>query len=308
MNILVFGAGAVGAYFGGRMLEANYSVSFFVREKRAKQLKKEGLKLISPEGEFETKNVTLYTSEKEVKNIDLVILAVKGYHLDSVIPQLKLITEQTGAFVLPLLNGFEHIDKLDQAVGKEKVLGGFAYIFATLNQQGHVVHGGNSSSIKFGSRHESQMDVCNHLNSMNQHVKTNLLLDENIIKEMWRKYLLITAFSGITSATQLPSGFTINSEATLNVFKNILVEMSFIAKKEGVIFAEEEIAKIISSFKRYPENTTSSMHQDLRKGLPIEVNHLQGGAVRYAQKHNITIPVVETIYGILKPYENGKPN
>ncbi|WP_068674883.1 ketopantoate reductase family protein [Oceanobacillus sp. Castelsardo] len=308
MNVLVFGAGAVGAYFGGRMLEANHSVSFFVREKRAKQLKEEGLKLISPEGDFVTKNLTLHTSEKEVKNTDLIILAVKGYHLEHVIPQLKIIMEQTGAFVLPLLNGFEHIDKLDQAVGKEKVLGGFAYIFATLNQQGHVVHGGNSSSIKFGSRHESQIEVCNQLNSMNQHVKTNLLLDENIIKEMWRKYLLITAFSGITSATQLPSGFTINSESTFNVLKNILLEMNLIAEKEGVIFAREEVDKIISLFKQYPNDTTSSMHQDLRKGLPIEVEHLQGGAVRYAQKHNVTIPVIETIYGILKPYENGKPN
>src|SRR5690606_40538919 len=75
--------------------------------------------------------------------------------------------------------------------------------------------------------------------------------------------------------SQLLSRSTLFPYTTLfrsNVFKNILVEMSFIAKKEGVIFAEEEIAKIISSFKRYPENTTSSMHQDLRKGLPIEVD------------------------------------
>ena len=308
MNILVFGAGAVGAYFGGRMLEANYSVSFFVRERRAKQLTKDGLKLISPEGKFETKNVTLYTSENEVKDIDLIILAVKGYHLDQVIPQLKMIVEQTGAFVLPLLNGFEHIDKLDHAIGKEKVLGGFAYIFATLDEQGYVVHGGNSSSIKFGLRHASQLEICNQLDKMNQNVKTNLLLDKNIIKEMWRKYLLITAFSGITSATQLPSGFILHTDATFNIFKNILTEMTLIARKEGIIFTKDEIDNIISLFNKYPKDSTSSMHQDLRKGLPIEVEHLQGGAVRYARKHNLAIPVIETIYGILKPYENGKLN
>ena len=83
MNILVHGAGALGAYFGGRILEAGQNVSFFVREKRAAQLKKEGLNIYSPEGNFERKDITVYTTIEEVEHIDLVILAVKGYHLDT---------------------------------------------------------------------------------------------------------------------------------------------------------------------------------------------------------------------------------
>src|SRR4051812_38646673 len=82
MNTLVLGAGALGVYFGGRLLEAGQNVSFFVREKRAAQLTKEGLKISSPKGNFEVKDVTIYTSPEKVRNIDLVILAVKGYHLD----------------------------------------------------------------------------------------------------------------------------------------------------------------------------------------------------------------------------------
>src|SRR6478672_3738639 len=125
MNILMLGAGALGAYLGGRLLEADQNVSFFVRQNRAAQLTKEGLKINSPEGNFEARDVTLYTSPEEVRNIDLVILAVKGYHLDQVIPQVQTIAHQTGAFVLPLLNGMEHVEKLQKAIGKEKVLGGF---------------------------------------------------------------------------------------------------------------------------------------------------------------------------------------
>ena len=98
------------------------------------------MKIYSPEGNFERKDVTVYTSPEKVKNIDLVILAVKGYHLDQAIPQIQTIVQRTGAFVLPLLNGVEHLEKLQQAIGKEKVLGGFASIIATLNEQGHVVH------------------------------------------------------------------------------------------------------------------------------------------------------------------------
>ena len=161
MNILVLGAGALGAYLGGRLLEAGQNVSFFVREKRAAQLTKEGLKISSPEGNFESRNVTIYTAPEQVKNIDLVILAVKGYHLDQVIPQVTSIVQQTGAFVLPLLNGMEHMEKLQQAIGKEKVIGGVASIVATLNEQGHVEHTSRSSAFKFRTSFMNQQtEIC----------------------------------------------------------------------------------------------------------------------------------------------------
>lgn len=308
MNILVQGAGALGAYFGGRILEAGLNVSFFVRERRAAQLVKEGLKINSPEGIFERKDVIVYTSTEKVKNIDLVILAVKGYHLDQAIPQIQTIVQQTGAFVLPLLNGVEHLTKLQQAVGKEKVLGGFASIIATLNAQGHVEHTSGSSAIKFGALHNGQLDICEQLEEIHRLVKTNFIREENILKHMWTKYIFITSFSGITSAMQLPAGFIASNEASFNVAKKVIYEMATLAKEEGIALTEQAVESMAYRLKGFSKDATSSMHQDLRKGLPIEVEHLHGGALRLAAKHHVTVPVIETLYGVLKPYENGKPN
>ena len=50
--------------------------------------------------------------------------------------------------------------------------------------------------------------------------------------------------------------------------------------------------------KGFQKEATSSMHQDMRKGLPLEVEHLHGGALRLATKHHVTVPVIETLYGI----------
>ena len=308
MNILVQGAGALGAYFGGRLLESGQNVSFFVREKRAAQLIKEGLKINSPEGNFESKDITVYTSPEQVKNIDLVMLAVKGYHLDQVIPQVQAIVQQTGACVLPLLNGMEHLERLQEAVGKEKVIGGFASIIATLNAQGHVEHTSGGSAIKFGVLHNEQIEICEQLEEIHHHVKTNLLREENILKHMWKKYIFITALSGITSAMQLPAGFIASTEATFTVAKKVIYEMSMLAKQEGISLAEQEVEMMANNLKGFKKDATSSMHQDMRKGLPLEVEHLHGGALRLADKHHVTIPVIETLYGILKPYENGNPN
>ena len=307
MNILVQGAGALGAYFGGRLLEAGHNVAFFVREKRAAQLKKEGLKINSPEGNFESSDVTVYTSPEEVQPTDLVIFAVKGYHLEQAIPQVQAIVARTGALVLPLLNGMEHIERLQQAIGKEKVLGGFAAIIATLNEHGHVVHTSSSSVAKFGALHSNQTAICEQLEEINEQVKTSLVREDNILKNMWKKYILITAFSGVTSAMQLPTGYIASSQATFNVVKKVVYEMNELAKLEGIHLTEQEVEKIANNVKSFKPTATSSMHQDMRKGLPIEVEHLQGGALRIAAKHNIEIPVIETLYGLLKPYENGKP-
>jgi len=308
MNILVHGAGALGAYFGGRLLEAGQNVSFFVREKRAAQLIKEGLKISSPEGNFQSKDLTVYTSPEQVKNIDLVILAVKGYHLDQAIPQVQAIVQQTGAFVLPLLNGIEHLDKLQQAIGKEKVIGGFASIIATLNAQGHVEHTNAGSAIKFGALHNEQTEICGQLEEFHPHVRTNLLREEDILKHMWKKYIFITALSGVTSATQLPAGFIASSEATFTVAKKVVIEMGMLAKQEGISLTDQEVNVMANNLKGFKKDATSSMHQDMRKGLPLEVEHLHGGALRIAVKHHGTVPVIETLYGILKPYENGEPN
>ncbi|TSI11053.1 2-dehydropantoate 2-reductase [Lysinibacillus sp. BW-2-10] len=307
MNILVHGAGALGSYFGGRILEAGHNVSFFVRERRAAQMKKEGLKIMSPEGNFEHNDVTVYTSPEQIEKIDLIILAVKGYHLDQAISQVQAIAQHTGAFVLPLLNGMEHLERLQKAVGKEKVLGGFASIIATLNEQGHVVHSSGSSAVKFGALHEDQIEICNQLDEIHTRVNTNILREENILKHMWKKYILITAFSGITSAMQLPAGYIASSEASFNVARNVIYEMSMLAKLEGIQLSDQEIEREASRLKAFKPDATSSMHQDMRKGLPLEVEHLHGGAMRFAAKHNVSVSVIETLYGVLKPYENGNP-
>jgi len=308
MKILVQGAGALGGYFGGRMLEAGYDVSYFVRERRAEQLKDEGLKISSPLGDFEKKDINLFTKMEALDHVDLLILAVKGYHLDQVIPQVEAIVKRTGAFVLPLLNGVEHLKKLQKAVGKEKVLGGFASIIATLNARGHIIHSNPFSTAEFGALHPDQISICEELEKMNEGVNAKLIRRENILKRMWNKYIFITAFSGITSAMQLPAGYITSSEATLSTARNIINEMCMLAEKEGIQLDEDEAERIETRMKKLAKDATSSMHQDMRKGLPLEVEHLHGGALRIASDHHVKIPVIGTIYGILKPYENGKPN
>ncbi|PTL38000.1 ketopantoate reductase family protein [Alkalicoccus saliphilus] len=307
MRILMYGAGALGSYFGGRMSEGELNVSYYVREKRAEQIRKHGLTINSPQGNFETSDVKLFTSPEQIENVDLIIIALKGYHLEKALSSIRKIVQQTEAYVLPLLNGVEHIKKLQQAVGEKNVLGGFASIIATLNSKGHVEHTSSGSAMKFGPLHKEQAAFCEKFAAATSSLRTNVIWEEDILKHMWKKYIFITAFSGVTSASQLPAGYIAQSEALHLVAEKIIREMYQLAELDNINIEKGEVFSMIQRIKAFPQETTSSMHQDMRKGLPLEVEHLHGGALRLAEKHKIALPVIETIYGILKPYENGRP-
>src|SRR5699024_1459448 len=88
---------------------------------------------------------------------------------------------------------------------------------------------------------------------------------------------------------------------------DLLREMKLLANKQGVLLNDDHVNEAVSRMKNLPFDGTSSMHQDKRKGLALELDHLQGGAIRLAEKSGIEVPMIEFIYHVNKPFENGEP-
>ena len=130
MRILVLGAGGTGGYFGGRLLEAGADVSFLVRPARAQRLAADGLRIISPCGDFSS-SVKVLTLLDSAAPFDLILLSCKAYDLDSAIAAIRPAVG-ANTRILPLLNGLKHFDVLDAAFGSEHVLGGLCHISVTL--------------------------------------------------------------------------------------------------------------------------------------------------------------------------------
>ena len=150
MRILVLGAGAVGGYFGGRLAEASRDVTFLVRPPRAGTLAERGLTVSSPLGDFHV-SVKITTADRLEGPYDLIILAAKQYDLDAAIAAIgPAVGPQTT--ILPLLNGLVHLDLLDGTFGPVNVLGGVAYIGASLTADGGIRHHNRLSGIAFGER------------------------------------------------------------------------------------------------------------------------------------------------------------
>ncbi len=302
MNIIIFGAGALGTYFGARWIESGANVSFFVREGRKKQIEREGLQVTSVKGDTKISSPTLLTNPSQASSPELVLLGVKGYHLDETIPVLKEFVSK-GAKVLPILNGIEHISILKEKLGEEAVLGGLSYIIATLDNRGHVHHTSELHELIFGPLHPSQKEICALLNERNKHAHFNSQLTSNIEEEMWKKYMFISAMSGVTTAGDIHTGIIREVPETLKLVEDVMLEVKTLASHYDISINQEDIDRRMESFHSLPYEATSSMHQDKRKKNKLEVEHLQGGALRLAEQVQLKLPYTETLYRLIKPYE-----
>ncbi|WP_342604016.1 2-dehydropantoate 2-reductase [Peribacillus sp. FSL E2-0159] len=303
LNIVIIGAGALGSYFGGRLQQAGQDVQYLVRKNRAKQLKENGISITSPHGSYQFNDLHITENVSDIEKVDLVILAVKGQHLQGTLTDLKVLVEK-GAKVLPLLNGLEHISILQDELGDEAVLGGSAFIIATLDEKGHVIHSNDNHDLIYGPLHPSQKKICDEFEQAAGSAIMKVSRTENILIRMWIKYMFITAFSGVTTASNLPIGTIRRFPETNGLLEKVLVEMKDLANAYDVGITVENIAQALENMAGLPEESTSSMHQDRRKGLTLEVEHLQGGALRLADKVGLKLPVIGTLYALIKPFEN----
>ncbi|UOQ85215.1 ketopantoate reductase family protein [Gracilibacillus salinarum] len=299
MNIAIIGAGALGSYFGVRWLRAGANVQFIVREKRAKQLHKHGLTLHSVKGDDQIQSPSAIIHAEEAVKPDVIVIAVKGYHLDAVLDTIKTLAGPD-TFLLPILNGVAHYQTLADHFGEEKILGGLANIIATLDESGHVEHTSEIHEIRFGALHHGQEQICEQLEEISKKANMQAAYSEKMLTDIWYKYMFITAFSGITTASELEIGPLLKHQATKDVLNMLFQEMRQIAIAEKVDLTDRRIEKAWATIQQLPVKATSSMHQDYRKGLPLELEHLHGAAIAIAKKHQLDVPALHTIYGIIK--------
>lgn len=301
MKVTVVGAGAVGGYFGGRLQDAGFDVTFLVRKKRAEQLRKSGLSMRSPFGDL-TIEPQLALDPQEIAECDLVILALKNYHLASAIDSIRTLVEK-GAKILPLMNGVEYYQTLEEEFGKSAVLGGLCQIIVTLDEQGDIVHSNQMHDVTFGPFLEEQTEFCSEFYEKAKKANLRIFLRDNIEVDVWNKFAFITSFSGVTTASRLSIDQVFAVDAAKEVFETCLYEMKLLASSQQVQLPEVFVETVMENMRKMPAGATSSMHQDFRKELPLEVESLQGAAVRLAKQADIELPTIKTLYGLIKPFE-----
>lgn len=301
MRILVVGAGAIGGYFGGRLLQAGRDVTFLVRPKRAGELASSGLVIKSPNGDVTLKNPPTVQAGSIRGGFDVVLLSCKAYDLEDAIESFAPAVGPNTA-VIPMLNGMRHLETLDRRFGRERVLGGLCAIAVTLNEQREVVHLQPMQSLNFGERDGSKSDRVRAIAEVFS-VVSGAVPSENVMQDMWEKWVFLASIAGSTSLMRAPVGAIVAAPGGKEFLLGILDECSAVAKAAGHEPAGPFFQRVKGLLTAEGSPMTASMFRDIKAGARVEADHVIGDMIARAEAEKIPVPKLRTAYTHLKAYE-----
>jgi 2-dehydropantoate 2-reductase len=282
MRILVVGAGAVGGYFGGRLLQAGRNVTFLVRPRRAAELAKHGLTIRSPVGDFHRPSPPTVFQEGLSEPFDLVVLSCKAYDLEGAMASFaKAVGPNTA--ILPLLNGMRHIDRLIERFGPERVLGGQCAISVSLDPEGAVVHFNDWHALSFGELDGARSQRIEAIASALINAGFDARLSGEIKQEMWEKWVFIAAAAGITCLMRASIGDLLAAGAA-DLALELIRECASIAAAQGFPLREPALERARAALTAAGSPLKASMLRDIEGGKPVEGDQILGDLLRRAAK------------------------
>lgn len=309
MRFAILGSGAVGGYYGAKLARAGHDVTFIARGAHLAAIRERGLLVRSSAlGDFSV-NAPAEHDTARVGKVDVVLVAVKTYDNPTALP---LITPMLGSnsTVLTLQNGVDSPQDISAVVGEMPVIGATTYIATALASPGVIEQTGIHRRIVFG-------EVFGELPRLSARVRAihDALSGADIQSEavddgrapIWEKFIFLVTLAGFTGAARLAIGPLWSDPVIRAQFLDGCREVERVARAEGVPVRSDVIDRIEAYVSAIPGTMRSSLLIDLSQGKRIEVEALQGSVVRRAAKTGIPVPIMSTLYALLKPYAAGPP-
>ena len=304
MKILILGAGAVGGYFGTLLQDQGVDVTFLVREKRAIQLKKNGLNVISQLGDVAVQPQVI-TNVTASDKFDLAIISCKAYALEGALKSLTQL--HASAYILPLLNGISHYSRLREFFGRERVLGGFAHLSTALDENGNIVHLNRLQVLKMGALEVSQKKFIQHCRNILSPVAPFIDFPDDIGREIWQKLIFISTAAGGTCLMKKPMGAIVSDPAGAQV-----ITESFELNCKAANFAgygpDPEWKDItLKDLLNRESQMTSSLFRDMQNGNRAELSVLEDMLYKN-RAAGLNNKLLESALLILQRYESERSN
>lgn len=277
MNILVLGAGAIGGYFGGRLVQAGANVRFLVRERRQQQLAERGLVVRSPLGDFRLSVQALTTGQLE-GTADLVLLTCKAYDLEAAIDAIAPAMGPD-SLVVPLLNGVAHIDRLQAAFGAARVAGGSCGIPATLSPEGEVRQLAPLHRIVFGTLPGSAASATARLQTLHglfRATPVDVELADDMLLALWEKFVGLTTLATMTCLMRAAVGDILAADEGAALMQETYVACEAVARAAGHVPRDAAMAGFRAMYADRNSTLTASMLRDLEGGGRTEGAHIVG--------------------------------
>jgi len=306
MKIAMMGSGGVGGFFGGRLAHAGYDVSFIARGSHLTAMRERGLVIESePQGDIRLSKVRVTDDPAALGSADLVIFSVKLWDTETAAKQIRsLVRPDTG--VLSLQNGVIKDDILRREFGEAAVMGGVAYVATTVSRPGVIRQTGTMQRIVLGEYDGRKSERATFLHEALLRAGITAELSGDVRRAIWEKYVFLVGLSGATTAMRMPIGPIRANAQTRAFFLELMRETVAVGRAHGVALPEDFADDRLAFGDGLPADMTSSMHHDLGRGNPLEVNWLSGGVVQLGAAVGVPTPVNRAVCDILALHSGGK--
>ncbi len=297
MKICVMGAGSVGAYFGGRLAPEN-DVSFIARGDHLKSMSDKGLRVKSDVNEDFKITVNVTDDPEEVGQVDLVLFTVKAYDTEKAGKQIRpLVGKDT--VILSLQNGINNEKILAEMYGKDKVVGGVAYILSRLEEPG-VIHHESLGRVEIGELNGKVTDRIKEIKDVFEGSDVGCDISTDIEQVLWQKLAFNCALNAMTALTDTSLDNILEIKESSEVFEETVREAVRVGVASGVDMDEDELIGNLMEIAEEAGPMKSSMLYDKRKGKQLEIDPLNGKIIEKGEELGIETPVNKTLYGCLK--------
>ena len=308
MRIAAMAAGAVGGYFGARMAAAGHDVFFIARGAHRDAIAKNGLNIESVHGDLHLPKPNVTDDPAKVGPVDIVLFAVKLWDTETAAaaarpllgPNSRLITFQ---------NGVDSVDRISSVVGAERTVGGAAYIATTIAAPGVIKHTSQFATIRFGRTDKQPDDTLNAFVDAGKAAKLDIGLSANIDRELWQKFIFLTAVAGSTAALRSSIGPIAADPELRGFFRNLMEEAFAVGKAKGVALDPAYLDERMNFLANKVEpGMKASMAHDLERGNRLELDWLAGKVRALGREFGIPTPASDTVYTVLKLHRMGRSN
>ena len=327
MRIAVIGVGGVGGYFGGRLAQGGNDVVFVARGRHLAALRERGLLLESGLGNASIRNATFTDDVASVAPCDAVLLCVKLWDVEAAARAVAPLVA-TGGVVIPFQNGVDAPDILRRVLGPQHVIGGVAYIAATIREMGVIAHTGTMARLVIGAFDGGLFPPTRRgappppegasalERSGGAHAAVSFRdacaaagidaeLSADITRALWDKFCFLAAMSGCTAMARQPIGIIRADPDLRAAFEAAMREAWTLGRARGVPLADDYMSRQMAFTDGLPANMRSSMLNDLVAGNRLEAPWLSGAVARMAVESGTAAPVSAVFFAAMKPYLAG---
>jgi 2-dehydropantoate 2-reductase len=300
------GSGGLGGYFGARLCQGGADVHFIARGSHLQAMRREGLRVEGLE-HIHIPRVAATDDPAEVGVVDFVMLCVKLWDTEAALQQIRPMVG-AGTTIISFQNGVLKDQYLRAAYDASQIMGGVGYVATTIDRPGVIRQTGPMQRLLFGefdgsrsARGQALLEAC-----LAGGIKAEL--SENILREIWQKYVFLVGLSGATTTIRKAIGPIREHPQTRAFLLDVMREVVAVGRAHGVDLPENYADVRLQLADDVAYDMTSSMHHDLERGNRLEVRWLSGGVVELGQRKGIPTPLNRAIADILALHADGAAN